>query len=63
MWKFPTKQRIFKNILGILKKPQDISQKTQGFEKNSGGNVPQVASQKSDKKDPDLSAMKKDFLD
>ena len=49
----------------MRKKTQGISQKTQRFEKTQsfGGNVPQVASQKSDKKDPDLSAMKKDFLD
>ena len=55
MWNFPTKQRIFQNILGSRKKTQGIFQKTQGFEKKTqsfGGKEPQVASQKLGKKTP-----------
>ena len=51
MWNFPKKkQRNFQNILGIRKKLKEFPKNTQGFEKKPysfGGNVPQVASQKS----------------
>ena len=55
MWKFPTKQRIFQNILGFAKNSRYFPKKLEGFEKNPqsfGGNVPQVASQKPGKKTP-----------